>query len=269
MKKLKRILIGFGIFISVIYLGICVLLYFYQEKLIFHPHPLAANYKFNYPGTYNELNIPTFDGKILNGVLFKTDSSKGLVFYLHGNAGALDTWGDVATTYNKLGYDIFIMDYRGFGKSTGEIYSQHQFYKDTQTAYDTMKHYYPENKIVLEGYSIGTGSAAMLAANNHPKLLILQAPYYSLTDLGDHLYPPVTPHFIGKYKFETYKYLDSTKVPVVIFHGTADKTIYYGSSLKLKEHFKQGDTLFTLPGAGHGGMNENLDYQRELKNILQ
>ena len=269
MKLLKKILLGLAAIIAVLYIALCLLLWFQQEKIIFHPHPLAADYVFAYPDNYREIKIPTFDGKTLDGVLFRADSSKGLVFYLHGNAGALDTWGDIASIYTTLGYDIFILDYRGFGKSEGRIYSEEQFYEDVQAAYDVMKKGYLENKIVVEGYSIGTGPATMLAATNHPKLLILQAPYYSLTDVGEHLYPSITPNFLNKYKFETYKYLKSVKAPVAIFHGDADETIYYGSSLKLKEHFKQGDTLFTLKGALHGRLNQNEEYQRELKELLK
>jgi pimeloyl-ACP methyl ester carboxylesterase len=137
-----------------------------------------------------------------------------------------------------------------------------------QAAYDLMKKDYAENKIVVVGYSIGTGPAAMIAATNHPKLLILQAPYYSLSDVSEHLYPSITPRFLLKYKFSTYEYVQKTKTPVVVFHGDADKTIYYGSSLKLKEYFKPGDTLFTLKGQGHGRMNENEEYQRELRMLL-
>ena len=190
------------------------------------------------------------------------------MFYLHGNGGALNTWGDIAGIYTSLNYDIFILDYRGYGKSEGSIYSEEQFYKDVQSAYDVMKKHYAENKIVVVGYSIGTGPAAMLAATNHPKQLILQAPYYNLTDLGEHMYPSITPKFLLKYKFTTNKYVQNTKTPVAIFHGDSDQLIYYGSALKLKEHFKQGDTLFTLHLQGHGQMNQNEEYQKELKALL-
>ena len=237
--------------------------------MIFHPKPLPEDYQFSYAGNYQEVKVPTFDNKNLHGLLFKADSSKGLVFYLHGNAGALDTWGDISNIYTALNYDIFILDYRGFGKSEGSIYSEEQFYKDVQAAYDVMKKDYPENKIVVVGYSIGTGPAAMLAATNHPKQLILQAPYYSLSDVGEHMYPTITPRILLKYKFETYRFVQSTKTPVTIFHGDADETIYYGSSQKLKEHFKQGDTLFTLQGQGHGQMNRHEEYQKELKELLK
>lgn len=269
MKAVKKILIGIVALVALAYLGICVALWFYQEKLIFHPHPLAADYVFNYPSKHEEISITSYDGTKLHGLLFKADTSKGLVFYLHGNAGALDTWGDIAPIYNKLGYDIFILDYRGFGKSQGHLHSEEQVYKDIQAAYDVLQQRYSEDSTVIIGYSIGSGLAAELAATNKPKQLILQAPYYSLTDLGEQLYPAITPHFLNRYKFETFKFIQQTKAPVAIFHGTKDNVIYYGSALKLKEHFKAGDTLFTLPGAGHGHLNENEDYQRELQHILR
>lgn len=269
MKALKKTFIGLFALAVIGYLGICALLWFYQEKLIFHPHPLAADYKFSYPGAFEDINVTSYDGNKLHGLLFKADSTKGLVFYLHGNAGALDTWGDIAPTYTELGYDIFILDYRGFGKSEGSLHSEEQVFKDIQAAYDVLQQRYSEDSTVIIGYSIGTGPAAKLASANHPKQLILQAPYYSLNDLGERMYPRITPKFLSRYKFETYKYIQETKAPVAIFHGDKDEVIYYGSATKLKEHFKTADTLFTLPGAPHGHLNENPDYQRELQYLLK
>ena len=97
-----------------------------------------------------------------------------------------------------------MIDYRGYGKSQGHINSEQQFLEDVQLAYDFVKKRYPENKIIVLGYSIGTGAAANVTANNHPCLLILQAPYYSLTDMMRHKYS-IIPTFILKYKFETDK----------------------------------------------------------------
>ena len=151
--------------------------------MIFHPTKLAADYKFNYDSKFNEVTILTEDKLKLNGLLFKSDSAKGLIFYLHGNAGALNTWGTIAKPYTDLNYDVFILDYRGFGKSEGEIENEKQFYTDVQLAYDKLKTQYSENKIVIVGYSIGTGAASMLASKNDPAMLLLQAPYFSLEDL--------------------------------------------------------------------------------------
>lgn len=255
------------IVIGTLYLVVCGLLYFFQEKLIFFPQKLAKNYRFGFGQPFEEMTITTQDKSLLHGLLFKADSSKGLIFYLHGNGGALDSWGEVAGTYTDLNYDVFLLDYRGYGKSEGLIYSQKQFFDDVQIAYDSLKSRYAEDKIIVLGYSIGTGAATKLASANHPKLLILQAPYYSLTDLMRHSYP-IIPPFILKYKFETNKYLPACKMPVVVFHGNRDEVIYYGSSLKLKTIFKKQDTLITLEGQGHNGMTDNFVYRAELKRIL-
>jgi len=268
MKLLGKILLWLAGVITALYVLICILMYSYQESLIFHPKKLEANYTFQFEQKFEELTIPTADGKKISGLLLKCDSAKGLIFYLHGNAGALDTWGDIGKNYAPLGYDVFVLDYRGFGKSEGEISNEEQFYSDVQSAYNEMKKRYDEKRIVVIGYSIGTGSASMIASKNNPKLLVLQAPYYSLIDMMHHTYPFV-PNFLLKYKFETYDLIQKVKAPVLIFHGDADEIIYYGSSLKLKEHLKAIDKLITLPGAGHLGMNHNDIYLDELANVLK
>ena len=190
------------IIIAALYFVICALLYVFQENLIFFPQKLDKNYRFTFDQQFEEFNIQTKDKTGLHGLLFKADSSKGLIFYLHGNAGALDSWGEVARTYTALNYDVFLLDYRGYGKSEGAISGQKQLFDDIQIVYDSLKTMYPENKIVVLGYSIGTGAASWVASANNPKLLILQAPYYSLTDMMRHTYP-IIPTFILKYKFQT------------------------------------------------------------------
>jgi len=264
---MKKILLKALIILAVLYILICGLLFFFQEKLIFFPQKLEKDYRFSFNQGFEELSITTKDNKLLNGILFKTDSSKGLIFYLHGNAGSLSSWGNVAKTYTDLNYDVFMLDYRGYGKSEGSIDGQDQLFQDIQTVYDELKNRYPEDKIIVLGYSIGTGPAAELASVNNPRLLILQAPYYSLTDVMRHTYP-IIPTFILKYKLETYSYIKKCKMPVVIFHGNQDEVIYYGSSLKLKEGFKKQDSLITLIGQGHNGMTENPDYRVEIKKML-
>ena len=249
------------------YILVCGLLFFFQEKLIFFPEKLDSNYKFDFNQSFEELTIKTKDQKLLNGLLFKSDSSKGLIFYLHGNAGSLESWGEVARTYTDLQYDVFILDYRGFGKSEGYISSQGQFYQDIQIAYDEMKIRYPEDEIVVLGYSVGSGPAAKIASTNKPRLLILQAPYYSMTDMMKHYYPLI-PRLILKYKFQTNEYIRDCKMPIVIFHGNQDEVIYYNSSIKLKKIIKKTDILITLDGQEHNGITDNPEYQKQIQKIL-
>lgn len=264
---MKKILLNILKLFVVLYIIVCVAFYFFQEKIIFLPETLDKNYKFGFAQKFEERNFETADGKLINGLLFRADSTKGLIFYLHGNAGSLKDWGNVADTYTEFKYDIFILDYRGFGKSEGKITGQEQLYDDNQMVYNTLKKEYNEQDIIILGYSIGSGMAANLASVNNPKRLILQAPYYNLTDLAGQLFP-FLPSFTLRYKFATNKYLKSCNMPITIFHGNQDAVIPYESSLRLKEEFKSTVDLITLDGMGHNGMTKNEDYKNELKLIL-
>lgn len=264
---MKLILLNTFKILAGIHVLICILLYFFQEKLIFFPQKLDTDFEFEFDQPFEEKNIELADGKKLNGLLFKAEHSKGLVFYLHGNAGSLASWGYVAKTYTDLNYDVFIIDYRGYGKSEGTINGQTQLFEDVQLVYTELKKTYPENNTIILGYSIGSGPAAKLASVNNPRLLILQAPYYSLKDLVKQKFVLI-PTFILKYPFETNKYLKNCKMPVVLFHGDQDQVIYYGSSLKLQKEFKSTDTLITIKGLGHNGMTDNKEYRAALTEIL-
>jgi pimeloyl-ACP methyl ester carboxylesterase len=267
MRRIKKTLLRTLTVLLILYVLVCIVIYFFQEKWLFVPEKLAKDYKFSYNRPFEEINIRTNDKDTLNGLIFTSDSSKGLIFYLHGNAGSLSDWGENAKPFTALHYDVFIPDYPGYGKSTGSIKSQKQLFKAMQAAYSEIKNRYDESKIIVWGYSIGTGPAAWVASGNHPKLLILQAPYYSMTDMMVHTCP-ILPTFLLRYKLQTNEYLKNCRMPVVIFHGDQDKVIYYGSSLKLRKEMKSGDKLITLHGEGHYGMNDSPEFITAIKTIL-
>jgi len=265
---MKKKILKLSLFVIGAYTLLLVLLYIGQEKLIFHPSKTASGYSYPYSNNHEELFIKTVDKVNLHGVLFKTDSiSKGLIFYLHGNGGTIESWGKVSKIYNKLGYDVFMLDYRGYGKSTGKIINETQFLSDTQLAYDGLKKRYKENEISILGYSIGTGSASYLASQNKPKRLILQAPYYSLQELVSRLMPFV-PDFILNYKLNTAKYLESVNCPINILHGTEDLTIPYESSVLLKKKTPNKVKLFTFTEQGHNELHYNTNYLKVISRIL-
>lgn len=268
---LLNIKLLFKILVSILgsfYLIIIGLLYFNQESLFFHANKLDKNHQFTFLEKHEEVTIKTSDDIKLHGLLFKVLNSKGLVFYLHGNAGTVDSWGNIASNFTHLGYDIFILDYRGFGKSEGEISSEEQLFSDISSAYDQLKRQYKEENIIITGYSIGSGMAAYLASKNNPKSLILQAPYYCLEDLATEKFP-IVPNFVVKYKIPTFEYLKKIKSPIFIFHGYDDVVIPYENSLKLKSIFKPNDKLVSLEKQGHLGINDNEEFLFELKRILK
>lgn len=238
-----------------------------QERLLFFPHKMNRHDAFQFNQPYEELFFTTKDGAELNGVLFKSDSAKGMIFYLHGNGGSIASWGEVAGLYTRQHYDCFLLDYRGYGKSTGKITSEQQLHEDVQLVFDALKPRYQYHKIIVLGYSLGTGLAARLASVNDVSKLILQAPYYSMTDvMKDHY--PIIPPFILRYKLETHQYMKKCRMPIVLFHGTSDRLIDHQSSIKLKELLKPSDTLILLTGQGHNEMSDNPQYVDAFINIL-
>jgi len=253
--------------IFTLFTTIVLLFYFYQEKILFYPQKLAADYVFDYPDQFDEVYISTGDKVKLHGLLFKADSARGLVFYLHGNAGSLKTWGRVASPFLANNYDCFVLDYRGYGKSEGYISSETQLLEDVNIAYREMIKGYTEENVIVVGYSIGTGPAAYLASVNNPAKLILKAPYNNMTYMLQ-LYYSWLPEFGLRYKLTTDAYLLKANLPVIIFHGDDDQLIPYECSLKLQEQLDDDDLLITLKGQGHNGISTNAEYVRSINEIL-
>ena len=279
-KSIVRISIVIGLTLLSFYIAACGLFYSNQESLFFFPNKLDLKYKHFFEGNYEEINVSTADNIALNNIWFKTDSSKGVIFYLHGSGGSLREWGNAAAVYTNLNYDVFMTDYRGYGKSEGIIENEEILYQDIQVVYDTLKKKYTEDKIIILGYSLGSTFAAKIASTNNPNKLILQAPFYSSLDAISHLenngsnlifkilklFPT---SWLIRYRFETGKFIRNCKMPIFIFHGTNDNIIYYGSSLKLQQLSKSNSELILLEGQGHTGITRNQDYLNELRDILK
>ncbi len=266
MKRVTKILKNAIIVLILLYVLALTLLYFFQEKLLFHPTVLDQKHQFVFPAEFEEILIPVEDSIKLHGILFRAEKSRGLVFYLHGNGGCVEGWGQSASVFTDGGYDLFIPDYRGYGKSGGAITGEKQLNADMDKAFSFMEKNYGSN-IIIAGYSIGTGPAAHLAAANTIKALLLQAPYYSLTGLTSEKVP-LLPEFIKRYKFNTYSEISKVKAPVWLFHGTEDRLIPFRHSERLKEKRSNNVMLIPLPGEGHNAINESALFTEKLTEIL-
>jgi alpha-beta hydrolase superfamily lysophospholipase len=263
LRFIKRVVVTLG----VLYVLLCIGMYFFQEKLMFKPIVLSETFSFDFKRSFKEVKIPVDSDVNLHALVFRADSAKGIIVYNHGNSGSVRGYGDFAEIYNPLGYDFLVYDYRGYGKSEGAIESQEQFYSDAQVVYDFVKKEFADSQIVVIGYSIGTAPAAYLAGNNKPKHTILLAPFYSMLDMMDRNYPYV-PSFLLNYPLESHKLVDKASSPVVIFHGTSDETIPLASAEKFKKHLKSKDQFFILQGQAHKNVDRNESYLKILKGLL-
>lgn len=252
--------------IAVGYALLCTLLYLAQERLIFFPErdPLGTRYAFGVPA--DELFIPV-KGAQLHALLFHAKEPRGVILYLHGNAGSLRSWGTVAPALVERGYDVLMVDYRGYGQSTGQINGEAQLHADMAAVYGWLSGRYPEEQIVLYGRSLGSGLAARLAAEHRPRLLILESPYDSLEAIARRQFAFVPP-FLLKYPLRTYQWIGEVRSPVVIVHGTADTVIPFTDGERLAAAVTTPIQFHPIEGGDHNDLGQFPAYQAAIDAAL-
>ena len=255
--------------IVIIYIVISVALYYLQDYALFKPEKLPEDFQFYYDNQETkEYNLTTRDGAIINGLRFyPKGESKGIVLYLKGNSKSIKGWGKFAVDFTRHGYNVLMVDYRGFGKSTGRR-SQKNIKRDMQVVYNKILEQTTEDRIILYGRSLGSGFATKLASTNNPKMLVLDAPYYSLTKVTARYMPFMPLSVLMKYPLPTYKWLKYVQCPIHIIHGTNDKLIPYKSSLKLSKINPKLTKLHSVIGGGHKNLNNFESYHTMLDDIL-
>lgn len=259
-----NVILRLCIALCVLYVAVLALLYFFQERLIFFPSKLEPNHEFSFDQPFEEIRLDA-NGTWISGLKFlaqsrdggqiysdangKRKAKNGAVIFFHGNAGNLQGWGKYAQHFTDLGYDFYLFDYRGYGKSGGEISSQEQLYADTDTMMQLVLREYDAGEVTALGYSVGSGLAARTAQKYGAKRLVLIAPYFSLEDLAREKMPFV-PKFLIKYKIPTFEFVGDFGGPVTIFHGEHDELIGVDNSRRLLKFLKPGDKIYEL-NAGH------------------
>jgi alpha-beta hydrolase superfamily lysophospholipase len=245
-----------------------VLLYYLQDYFLFKPEKLPKDFTFFYENQQvEEYNLETLDGAVINGLHFKVENPKGVVLYLKGNSKSIKGWGKFAVDFTRHNFEVIMLDYRGFGKSTGSR-SQNAIHKDLQLVYDKIKERVLERYIILYGRSLGSGFATKLASLNNPRMLILDAPYYSLTKVTARYMPFMPLSLLMKYPLPTYKWIKYVKCPIHILHGTKDKLIPFKSSIKLSQLNPKNCRLYAVIGGGHKNLNEFESYHKMLSEII-
>ncbi|MBS1962278.1 MAG: alpha/beta fold hydrolase [Bdellovibrionales bacterium] len=242
-----------------------VLAYFFQERLIFFPEKLPADFPLRFEGA-TEISIPV-DGAILSALRFRVKNPRGIIVYFHGNAGSLSGWGDEGTMHAALGFDVLIYDYRGYGKSTGRISSEDQLVNDARAVLAEARKDFPDSKIVLFGRSLGTGLAVRLASEMKPALLILETPYLSLASIGRARFPVVLP-FLVRYPMRSDLYAPKVTAPTIILHGTDDEVVPFVSGAALAERFTPPADLVKFPGGHHSDLSVFPGYRPTLERSL-
>lgn len=245
------------------YLGLAALLYFGQESLVFQ-----AGVDRNFAATpagiglrFTELSIATEDGETLHGWHVPAPApTRGLIIFFHGNAGNIGHRLDYLKMFHTLGFDSLIVDYRGYGRSTGRP-SEDGTYRDAEAIWRhaTVTMAVPQERIAIFGESLGGGVAAELASRHPPAALVLASTFSSVPDLGAQLYPWLPVRWLARIRYETLGKLPRITCPILVIHSREDNVIPFDHGRRLFEAAPGPKRFLEI----EGGHNEGFVFGRE------
>lgn len=244
------------------------LYYFFQERFIFIAVHSSDKVNYTLASEFEEVFIDTpYNGRI-HGLHIKAAESKGVILYFHGNTGSIKRWAVTGEELTSYDFDVFLMDYRGYGKSRGKK-SEVAMHLDAEAAYDYLKQKYSEENIVIYGRSLGSGFAVPLAAKHPRSKLVLETPFYSLLEIAEHQAPYIPIGFLLRFPLRSDEVIADLKNPIIFFHGTRDRVVPYQSGLKLYEKATSPNKhMVTIPKGRHNDLAKYALFREKMHEFL-
>lgn len=265
----KKLLFRWGKVIILLYSSIGIAFYYLQDYILFQPEKVAADSTYPFKQPHKDFSIVVNENSTINIIQFLSTATvtKGVVLYFHGNRKNISWYARFAPYFTDRGYEIWMLDYPGYGKSTG-VFSEQQLYDWALEVYKLARPRYPPDKIIIYGKSMGTGIATYLASIRNCRHLILETPYWDFPSVVKP-YLPIYP--LGRMmhlKIPTHDYLEKVDDPVTIFHGTNDWIVRYSNAERLEALLKKGSELVTVKGGSHNNLFQFPVVLQKLDTIL-
>ena len=256
--------------IVLVYCLIGIALFYLQDYIFFHPKPLPATHIFQFNISFKELTIPYSANSKMNIVQFKTKDSipKGVVLYFHGNRQNIERYARFAPEFTRNGYEVWMIDYPGYGKSTGP-FTEQKLYEWALVFYKLARARFSPDSIILYGKSMGTGIATQLASIRDCKHLILETPYYSFPSLAGNYLPVYPLDRMIRFKVPTFEYIQKVTAPITILHGSDDGVIPIRNAKRLIPYLKTGDQFVIIEEGSHNDLSKYPLFLQKLDLILK
>ncbi|TDH23033.1 alpha/beta fold hydrolase [Segetibacter sp. 3557_3] len=268
-KPRSRRLFGWIKVFIIVYCLIGIAIYYLQDYFVLHPEVVPNSEKYTFTNPFEELNIYYDEHVNINLVKFSHTGStfKGIILYFHGNRNNIKRYAGFVEPLSRHGYEVWMMDYPGFGKSTGK-FSEELVYAWSLVAYNLARKQVAPDSIILFGKSLGSGFAAQLASVRDCKHLVLETPYYSMLSMADTYFWMYPTRWMIKYTIPTYRFLEKVTAPITIFHGTDDSVIPFSNAKRLQEKLKKGDAFITIPQGTHNNLNSHPLMRNKIDSLL-
>ena len=206
------------LFIIVLALGLClgllIFLYLTQDRLLYFPISRISATPADIDLPFETINLITADGVKLSSWFIPAEGARGVVLFFHGNAGNISHRLDSIQVFHRLGFSVFIIDYRGYGQSEGKP-SEQGIYLDAEAAWQYLvdERRIPPEHIVLFGRSLGGAVAVWLAQQHTPGILILESTFTSVPDVAAKHYPFLPVRWLSRFQYNSLERLPTIKCP--------------------------------------------------------
>ena len=275
----RPLLVGLGV--SAIAYGLAAtLLWWRQSRYVFFPVRELTTTPERLNLEFEEVWLPAAsgNGEQIHGWWIPTQAPTrlGTLIYLHGNGENVSANLGLAYRFQRLGFSVFLFDYRGYGLSQGPFPSEERLYEDAETAwqYVTQTQQIPPQQIYLFGHSLG-GAIAIELATRKPEAagLIVQSSFTSVPDMAQRtLYAKLFPvDLLLHERFDSAKKVANLQMPVFFIHGLADDSVPPEMSQSLYQAAVEPKQLWLVPDAMHNNVAEIADevYDQKIRQFVR
>lgn len=232
-----------------VYLSLVGYAFAWQRNLLYQPDPAFTAPPADGP-PIQVVHLTAADGTRLIAWYLPPQGDNPIVLHFNGNAQGLAFQRWRWKRFADAGVGFFAVGYRGYSGSEGHP-SEHGLIEDSNAAYDWVAARYPASRIVIHGYSLGSGLAVRLAAQRPARALVLEAPYTSTVDVAAARLPWLPVRLLMKDRFQSTDWIGKVHMPVLILHGTRDSVIPFRFGRRLFEMANSPKQFVAMRGSDH------------------
>lgn len=231
-----------------------VAFYFIQPRLIFYPIKDLVGTPKDWGLQYEEVTFQTDDQVAISAWWIAGDEKKKTLLFFHGNAGNMSHRRDTILLFNRMGYNVLIIDYRGYGMSSG-IPSETGMALDAMAAWNYLlneRNLVPQ-QIIIYGRSLGGAVAVGLASRVRSAGLVLESTFNSVRGMAQKVLPYVNYLLWSRYTFNSAKTVKGISMPLLVLHSPKDEIIPYRLGRALYDSAPEPKRFHELKGGHNDG----------------
>ena len=250
------------------YLAVAGLAFAFQDQLLYFPSRTLVTTPDRYGLAYETVRLDTADGERLHGWWIPAGDARGTLLFFHGNAGNISGRLESVKQFHQLGLNVLIIDYRGYGQSTGSP-SEEGLYRDAEAAWQYLVNERGTDpaRVVIFGRSLGGGPATWLATQHDAGALVLESAFTSVPDMAAHHYPWLPARQLTTTQFSNRERIGQINLPLLVIHSRGDDVIPFAHGRTLFGAAREPKQFLEIDGNHNDGFLVSAD--RYLKAIDQ